>query len=259
MKKIRRIANVRDLGGITCADGKTVVYGRLLRGGYLNKIKPSDAAKFKNDWKVSGVIDLRSQSEVTEKKDIIPDGVKYMFYPSLSDEQNPSINKINRKGILRKITALKGGAIEHLSVNYRAMISQEMSREAHRNMLNYLAEDNEGACFFHCTQGKDRTGVASAIILMALGAGEESIVGDYLNETLWLRVKNRILCFLAGIGMRSMKCGKNLHALMNAKEPCLRAALDEMKKLYGDADNYLREGIGISDEKIKRLREIYLV
>lgn len=258
MKKIRRIPNVRDLGGIVTENGQKVVSGKLLRGGYLCKIKDKDKVKFKEEWKVTSIVDLRSKSEVSERPDIVPEGIEYYFLPTLSDEQNPAITNENRIGILRKISKRPDGAIGHLSDNYRAIITQDMARENHRKMVELLLRGQEGAVYFHCTQGKDRTGVASAIILMALGASEEAILEDYLNERLWLRVKNRILCFLTGIILRSAKAGSNLLTLMNARKPCLMAALDEMKSTYQTAENYLREGIGITDDEIMRLRKLYL-
>lgn len=257
--KFKRIANMRDLGGLPAADGKVVAYGRLIRGGHLHKIKKKDADRFRELLGVEHIIDLRSPSELDEKPDVVPQGVKYSYFPSLTNEQNPSINKHNRTSELKRIMKTEGGAIKYLSDIYRLLISQELSLTSHRNVLMALLEQKEGAIYWHCTQGKDRTGVAAAVILMALGVSREDILNEYVNEKRSLIVKNSFITSLVGVILFSKKAKTSLSVLMNAKRPCMEAAFDEMDKLYGSAENYLREGIGITEEQIAQLRSMYLM
>lgn len=255
--KIKHVDNVRDIGGIQGADGKHIVRGRLFRGGHLRDMDEKDSVIFRNDMGVGLIVDLRSPSELEEKPDVVPEGVEYIYLPSLTNEQNPSINRHNRTSELKRIMKVEGGAIGHLSSLYRTMITQDMAKKSHRELLLKLLEEDEGV-YWHCTQGKDRTGVASAVIMMALGVSDEDIIKDYLNEKRSLKVRNWFLTMLVGIVLLNMKAKTSLSALMNAKRQCMEAALDEVKKVYGNADNYLREGLGISDEQVRRLRELYL-
>lgn len=255
---VKHIANMRDLGGIPAADGKVVAYGRLVRGGHLHKLKVKDAAALREQLGVAHIIDLRSPSELEEKPDVVPDGVKYSYFPSLTNEQNPSINKHNRTSELKRIMKTEGGAIKYLSDIYRLLISQELSIESHKNVLNALLEQENGAIYWHCTQGKDRTGVAAAVILMALGVSREDILDEYTNEKKSLIFRNSILTTLVGIVLFNMKAKTSLSVLMNAKRPCMEAAFDEIDRVYGSSDKYIREGLGITEEQIKKLREMYL-
>lgn len=256
---VKHIANMRDLGGLPAADGRVVASGRLVRGGHLHKIKNKDAESLREILGVAHIIDLRSPSELEEKPDVVPVGVKYSYFPSLTNEQNPSINKHNRTSELKRIMNTEGGALAYLSEIYRLLISQEMSIESHRNVLLALLEQEEGAVYWHCTQGKDRTGVAAAVILMALGVSREDIINEYTNEKRSLIFRNNILTTLVGIVLFNHKAKTSLSVLMNAKRPCIEAAFEEMDRIYGSGEKYIEEALGITEEQIARLRNMYLV
>lgn len=257
--KVKHVANMRDLGGIPVADGRHVVSGKLYRGGHLGKISEREAMRLKNEFGFGLIVDLRSPSELQEKPDFVPEGVDYIHLPSLTNEQNPAINRRNRLSELKRIMKKEGGAVGHLSDIYRLLVTQQMSIDSHRELLKRMLECEDEAIYWHCTQGKDRTGVAAAVILMALGANRDEIVGEYLNERRTLKVRNGFLTTLVGVILFNMKARTNLSALMNAKRPCMEAALDEVEKLYGSYEEFIRTGLGITDEQIARLREKYLV
>ena len=257
-KTVKHIANMRDLGGLPAADGRTVAYGRLLRGGHLHKVKAKEAETFREMLGIAHIIDLRSPSELEEKPDVVPTGVKYSYFPSLTNEQNPSINKHNRTSELKRIMRTEGGAIAYLSDIYRLLISQELSIESHRNVLLALLNQEDGAIYWHCTQGKDRTGIAAAVILMALGVEREDIIKEYTNEKRSLIVKNGFITTLVGLVLFSRKAKASLSVLMNAKRPCIEAAFEEMDRIYGNGERYIKEALGITDEQIIKLRDMYL-
>ena len=154
----RKVKNFRDLGGIPAADGKRVCYGKLYRSGHLGKIKPQVAEKLRDRKGLRTVIDLRAPAELSHKRDIVPEGVDYLHIPPLTDEQNPAVTRHTGPSILKKIMKVEGGARTYLSDTYRTMISSEPSLEALREFFRILLED-DGAVLWHCTQGKDRTGV----------------------------------------------------------------------------------------------------
>lgn len=256
--RIKHIANMRDLGGTPAADGKHVVYGRLFRGGHLSALEEEDCSRLREKLGIRVIADLRSSSELEEKPDVIPKGVDYIYIPSLTNEQNPSINRHNRTAELKRIMKKNGGAVGHLNDIYRLLITQDMARESHRTLLLKMLETSQGGVYWHCTQGKDRTGVAAAVILMALGANRDNIVAEYLNERRSLKVRNWFLTSLVGVILLNMKAKKNLSVLMNAKRPCMEAALDETIRVYGSFDRYIRDGLGLTDEQIAKLRGMYL-
>ena len=253
----KKFKNFRDLGNLPAADGRKIKKGKLYRSGHLYKISEKTAELLRDRKGLRTIIDLRSPSELAEHKDVVAEGVNYIHLPPLNDEQNPSINKENRKGVLIEIMAKEGGAKKHLSDIYRLMITQKESLEAFREMLRLLADEENAAFLWHCTQGKDRTGVAAAITLMTLGVDRKVIMRDYMRTNRSCRFINALI-FLGVTIVFNIRAAFALDHLLSARKFFLQAAFDEIDSIYGGTDSFLKNGIGLTDGDILRLREIYL-
>ena len=254
----RKVKNLRDLGGIPAADGKKVRYGNLYRIGHLGKIKPETAEKLRDRKSLRTVIDLRAPAELAHKRDIVPEGVDYLHIPPLTDEQNPAVTRETGPSILKKIMKVEGGARTYLSDTYRTMISSEPSLEALREFFDVLLED-DGAVLWHCTQGKDRTGVAAAAILLALGVDRDAIMRDYMKTNRSCRFKNFWIYLGVILVTFSVRKAHNLNLLLSSRRDFMRAAFDEIDRVWGGTEGFLRNGLQLSDDEIFRLREAYLV
>lgn len=253
----KKINNFRDLGGIPAADGKTVRYGKLYRSGHLAKIKPKTAKKLRDKKGLRTVIDLRAPAELSEKRDVVAEGVEYLHLPPLNDEQNPAVTRKTAKSILNRIMAFEGGARAYLADTYRTMVTTEPSLEALRELIRELME-NDGAVLWHCTQGKDRTGVASAAVLLALGVDREEIMRDYMRTNRSCRFKNFWIFIGVTLVTLSIHTAYSLHLLLTSQRDFLTAAFEEMDRTYGGTEGFLRQGLELTDEDITELREIYL-
>ena len=254
----RKVKNFRDLGGIPAADGKSVCYGKLYRSGHLGKIKPEVAEKLRDKKGLRTVVDLRAPAELSHKRDIVPEGVDYLHIPPLTDEQNPAVTRHTGPSILKKIMQVEGGARTYLADTYRTMISSEPSLEAMREFFDVLLED-DGAVLWHCTQGKDRTGVAAAAILLALGVDRDEIMRDYMRTNRTCFFKNFWIFIGVVLVTFSVKKARNLNLLLSSRRSFLDAAFDESDKFWGGTEGFLTNGLKLSDEDIRELREIYLV
>ncbi len=250
--------NLRDLGGIRTVDGRTVRHGMLYRSSYLYKLSEADAELLHDSIGLSTVVDLRSPSELAEKKDTLPKDVKYIHLPPLNDEQNPSVNRKNRLGILKGIMAKEGGAKKHLSDIYRLMITQKESLDAFGELMALLSDKNNASVLWHCTQGKDRTGIATSVVLMALGVDRDEIMRDYMKTNRSCFFKNLLIFIGVSIATFSIRTAYSLDLLLSARKFFLEAAFDEIDKVYGGTEGFLKNGIGLQDADIARLREIYL-
>ena len=255
----RKIKNFRDLGGIPAADGKCVRPGMLFRSGHLAAIKPRTADRLRDKIGLRTVVDLRSPSELAEKPDVVAEGVDYCHLPPLNDEQNPSINRQNRRPILYKIMALDGGARRYLSDTYRTMINTEPSLDACGDLIRLLLDEDDGAVLWHCTQGKDRTGIASAAVLLALGVDRDEIMRDYMRTNRAVRLKNIPIYLGVVLVTFSIHTASSLNLLLTSQRDYLRAAFEEMDKLYGGTEGFLHQGLGLTNDDIDELRSIYLV
>ena len=114
--------------------------------------------------------------------------------------------------------------------------------------FGHLLESNEPTVF-HCTAGKDRTGMAAALLLHALGASPEEVMRDYLltNERLKMPEISRYTL------------GPEAAAVLWRVQPAfLEAAFEAADQDYGGLDPYLREGLGLGEPEMERLKELYL-
>ena len=153
---------------------------------------------------------------------------------------------------------VEGGARTYLSDTYRTMISSEPSLEALREFFDVLLED-DGAVLWHCTQGKDRTGVVAAAILLALGVDRDAIMRDYMKTNRSCRFKNFWIYLGVILVTFSVRKAHNLNLLLSSRRDFMRAAFDEIDRVWGGTEGFLRNGLQLSDDEIFRLREAYLV
>jgi protein-tyrosine phosphatase len=253
------VKNFRDLGGIPTADGKTVKHGMLYRSAHICKISQNTANNLRDKKNLATVVDLRSPSELATKKDVVAAGVQYLHLPPLNDDQNPAVTFKTRRSILNRIMEKEGGAKRHLSDIYRLMVTQEASLDAFGKFLHLLKNNEDNAVLWHCTQGKDRTGIAAAVILMALGVDRHEILEDYMRTNRSSRLKNMLIYIGVMLVTFSKHTADELDLLLSANHCYLDAAFEEIDRKYGGTDEFLHRGLGLSDHDIHRLREIYLV
>ena len=256
MTQARKISCLRGLEGIPCAGQKTVRKGLLYRSGHLGKLDPKKAPDIFGYMGIRHIADLRSDSEVLDISDVTG-GAEYHRFTPLDDSLNPAVTPKTRMKILSRLMAKEGGTLQHLCDTYRKLVTLPDARAAYSSLLRLLIE-SEGGVLWHCTQGKDRTGMGTVAILLALGASREDIMADYLNYNSYCRFRTRAIFFAVTLLKFSTHTAKQLNNLMTARAEYLSAAFDEMDRSFGGTDGYLRNGLGLSDEDIIKLREIYL-
>ena len=254
----KKVKNFRDLGGIPCADGlHRVSFGLLFRSGHAGHVKQKHIHELKERFGISTVADLRTAQEIIERPDVIADEILYMHLPPLTNEQNPAINRKNRTSVLVRVSAMPDGAHGYLCDTYRTLIDSELAVDAYRQLLLLLKEKRGGGVLWHCTQGKDRTGVSTAVVLMSLGVSRDEIMRDYLKKRIRDRLLNALIFVAIAVGKHSIRMAKSLNCLMTAKRDFMQAAFDRIDELYGDDETFLHAAIGLTDGDIALLRETY--
>lgn len=260
-KRIRykHVRALRDLGGVRNFNRVHVKKGLLYRSSYLGKMSLEESDSFVHEFNVGTVIDLRAIEEVEYDPDIKTQEVKYYHFPVLRNEHNPAVLRETRADILIDIVKNHGGAVKYLEANYRRMVSDEYSLEYFRQIFDILLsnEDNK-AIVYHCTQGKDRTGVCSTLILYALGVDKFSIMRDYMRYNNTYRVRNAILSGLSYLRFFSFKCVRSLYVLQTANKKLIRAVFDEIKQRFGTREEFLRDALLLTEDNIAKLKEKYL-
>ncbi len=181
--------NMRDLGGIPLSDGNSVVpKGLFLRSGKLSIFTKEECRDLCNKYNVECVIDLRTPVEAAEYPDPLPEGIEYMQMPLLndgtvgithetgSDPMNIIRNLRNNPDRLKKM-------IPDFKALYRQIVTDKYSRGQLDKVVLKLRQNAEnGKCtLFHCTAGKDRTGIVSMALLKSYGVSDKEILKDYMK------------------------------------------------------------------------------
>ena len=245
--------NFRDLGGYPTDDGRRVAWGRLYRSGHLGRLTPSDVAAIAR-LRIRLVCDLRAASERADMTSRLPTGSppKVVTLPIDFPALEPGL--VRRRLLGRDFAP--GALAETVLAAYRAYVTDFAAPFG--ELLAALAEPDHVPALIHCNGGKDRTGFAAALVLLALGVPHTTIVEDYLltnHLTRWTTRRRAWLTFLASrLRMRP----REMRALLEARAPYLEAAFATMEARYGSVEGYLREALGVSDERRERLRAAFL-
>lgn len=236
--------NFRDLGGYVNTAGKTVKWGKLYRSSLLTNITEKDKDTLEK-LGVSWICDLRSTSEIAAKPTPVLAHIKNRHIPiGTAKNESTESQKIDIPDDHRVYEPLMGES-------YRVFVQ---SKDGFREIFNDIIEKEEVPFLFHCTAGKDRTGVLGALLLKLLDVPENTILADY---ELTNQYADNILGEMQGLVNAFSNSDKkidleNFRPMAEARPAYLEIAFDEMQKEYGSVDAYLEKGIGITpSEKAK--------
>lgn len=231
--------NFRDLGGYAGQDGRVVKWRRIFRSDHLAGLTATDQALLA-ELGVSRAIDFRGKAEGAAHAYAIP-GVAY--HP-LVIEPTVVQRALELQATGRTLTAQD--AVGLMQQTYRGFVHENAPRFAELFRL-LLASD--APTVFHCTAGKDRTGFAAALILLALGVPRDTVMQDYLlTNNLYRRPP----------GMGSHAPEEVLAVLWRVQEEFLDAALHMVDQDYGGVQTYLVEVLGVDAAAQRQLAGLYL-
>jgi protein-tyrosine phosphatase len=241
---LKGAANFRDLGGYETADGHHVKWGEIYRSADISKLTDSDLAVLKGR-NISYDVDLRGHREAAQAPDRLNPGTDYILLPAGSDGMTDW---------MKSITHAKGNAGDSLMVAYYSNIDSLALR--YKPFFGKLLALPAGqSLVFHCSAGKDRTGIGSALLLYALGVPYQTIVNDYLASNYYRKNVNAQLMGQ----MTAMHIDPEVaKTMMGVKKEDLDATFTAITKRYGSVDVYLRTQIGLDDEKIALLKKKFL-
>ena len=255
--KLKSLAFFKDLGGIKTSDGSYVKEGIIFRSSEMSKMSKEDSEVIEP---LHACIDLRTEEEISIAPDYLKEDERYHHIALLSNEDNPAVTRKTRTPILKKRAKEEGGMKGHLVEIYRKIISDPFSIEGTREIFKLLIDNpEEEKIVFHCTQGKDRTGLVSASILMALGVDKEDIINDYLGFNKFQRMRRFWIFIGISIVFFSVRYAKELDTALTASRDFIDVAFQEIEKGWGTIKNYLSKAIGLTDDDISTLRKLYLV
>lgn len=241
--RLAGIDNFRDIAGTTTA--YSTAHDGTMRAGVFyrsNALTPTaaDLATL-NGLGIKSVYDLRTPSEIAATPDTMPGGAIY---------QNIDIIGSTTSGANITTVSFKSAAdaIAMMQETNRAFVSDAGMRGQFNVLFNELA-GVDGAALFHCTAGKDRTGWTAAVLLSIAGVDNATIMSNYLATNDY--TAERVAKTLA---MMPPSMAAIYAPLLGVEASYLQAGLDQVTAQYGSMDNYLKQGLGLSQETIYVLR-----
>ena len=265
---VKGIVNARDLGGYAMEDGQIVQSGRLLRAAHLADATDEDIRNLER-LPVTVVIDFRKEQEKVGKVDREVPGARYTSLPvdpsgnamATATEEEKKKFSGRKKFDVKKVIVFAAFNKKFQAVAqkmYPTLLFDPDCQQQYARFFRLVLETENGAVLFHCTQGKDRTGIASALLLAALGADRETIVADFdATKRVYekdVRKYSRRVKFWGGkeeeVGVVKAFLGCNTENFIKA--------LDRIDQEFGSLQAYLKGPIGLTDTDIQNLRERYL-
>ena len=259
------ISNARELGGYKTRDGKTVREGVLLRSAALTEASQEEVDHLINHYNLAAVIDLRASYELAEEPEPQFDGIaQYNF--RIMDEQmmagraaavSDILTDPNADPIKRMMSILEAGVISDQM--YVEFLQGETGKAGFRDFFRVLVETPEGnAVLWHCTNGKDRTGVAAMLLLGVLNVDEETIMADFMltNEFFEAEIsgmRKQLESFIQDKALLEelLVINRGVYA------PYMQNAIDYIKSNYGDIPGYVKAELGLTDDDIAKLQHLY--
>ena len=246
--------NIRDLGGMTTLDGRHIKYGKIYRGGALLKLNDEDI-KALQSFHLTDIIDFRSSSEFSSLPDYQLEGVKMHNIPvlKLTTQEEASKRIKSADGNLLWFLEDQTSGFEHLRKIYNEFVSTKEGVNAFKKFFEIIAKDGV-ISYFHCSQGKDRTGFAAYLFEIALGVSEEDAMEDYLLSNI--AMEKRAEALLRSVEYRPFyneEYKKNLIDVFSTKVEYMQSAIDAMNELYGGTMNFIKRGLEINTDELKRI------
>ena len=249
--------NARQLGGYQIGDQR-IKNNLLLRTAKISELSEEDSTLLCDKYKVQCIYDFRGKKESLSAPDVIPGKARYLSLAlSFSEDENETDTKFENE---EQMIGMLLQYADHPSVQtmctsmYDVIFFEESSQEVYRQFFADLLtiKPEDGAVLWHCTQGKDRAGSASAMLLAALGADRELIMADFILS------KDYYDPMTSKIKTETESQQTVINTLISANPAIFEATLNKVDEKYGSLRNYLTACLGVTPEMMNVLRDRYL-
>ena len=267
LSDIKGITNARQLGGYVNTEGRAIKQNVIIRTGAPSSGTENDLKLLAEKYHVSDMVDFRMDFETQRAPE-----------PTVEGAVNHAI-KLNIAGDMSEITSTDEFKKEYAEANgekgkmillyakhgvlptpkmYDYFLGDEAA-DGYRQFFDILLNKPEdSAVLFHCSQGKDRTGMGAALFLYALDFDDDTVMADYLltNEANAAIIENDVKEVSKYTDDPEML--ERTRMMDGVSAELLQSALDKMKAEYGSIKGYLKTRLSLTDAELTKLKEIYL-
>lgn len=236
--------NFRDLGGHVSADGRTVRHGCLFRSGELCDLTPGDQSVLRR-LGIKVVVDLRSAEEQVLRPNSLPEGIPMVTQDRKAVGSTQTLEEQIAMGQIpvkddQWVVDSYLGMLTRLAPDFRVVVQR-------------AAEARRAPLLFHCAAGKDRTGLAAALLLGLLGVSHEAIQDEY--ELTTVHYAPRRLEALRPLLEEHRLSREDVWHLLEARSVGMRAVLEQIDSVWGGFDGYVRTVLDLPAGLIGQFRE----
>jgi len=237
--------NFRDFGGYATRDGRSVRWGMLYRSDDLAELNEADVATFRK-LGIRWLCDFRTGPERSADVDRLPPSGGPVV-------ENLTITAANLGDLRERVLS---GADEDYAQLLREANREFVTNAADRfeTLFDRLADPRNLPALIHCTAGKDRTGLAAALVLVSLGVPRETVYRDYLLTNHYAREHIERTLLLIRFASFFRTDPEQVRPLLDVRREYLEAAFTAIEAHYGSVERYLREALQVSDAERARLR-----
>ena len=260
--KVRGVRNIREISQYKTIDNQEIKDNSLIRSSRIDKISNKRRNKMFEKYNIGTVIDLRNEVEVEEGKEFTyPDNVEYINLPVIDQAYwGISHERSMRKGLLSKSKEAtnKNFFKDYMYNMYKNIVFDSYSQSQFKKFFDIIIEKGDKGILFHCTGGKDRTGIASLFLLSILGVSKEDIVADFsMSDKCNRRYNLSRHIALKILPMKNFR--RLLTAMLYAKKEYLLKTIQAIEEKYENIIDYLKKAIGLTEENLAKIREMYIV
>ncbi len=246
--------NFRDFGGYPTEEGRQVKWGYLFRSGRLSTLTDRDLDLLAS-LELDLVCDFRRVEEQESDPSRLPRerGPRIASLPIIPGSNSRFFEEIEKGGGEREFG-------RQAMFDFMVEINRDFAegqRETYARMFREILAQEEARFLVHCAAGKDRTGFAAAMVLLALGVPRELVMRDYMLTGRFFDPAREIKRLKRKYGMEHLEAEAVL-PMLEVHEDYLARALSTIDENYGSVENYLAQALGVGHAELAELRGRYL-
>lgn len=248
--ELDQAVNFRDLGGYRGLGGRQVKWGKIYRSAALNELTLKDQIILRN-LRITVDCDLRTRHEQTAYPDLLWPGARFVDIGLYAEG-----DRFNQSHpFLRLFHHIPDFEDNYLAKIYQQVLLNDHSEAGIRRIFNELLRlPADQALVYHCAAGKDRTGIISILILLALGVDDKTIAQDYL-------LTDDLYDFSYKKQHPTNEALSQLIAQMNVTKgegPAVLGVTETIRQGWGSFDKFFTSKLGFSKQDFEKFRAMYL-